>query len=151
MDTYFGFWDPVMASRPFIVSFDGTFWTFLDYFENNFENFGTFLGPYWELFGNILRPFWVFIKVCYPIGTILGCVLLGPFRDIFGTFYGNLFWLFETTFSMLECINILCWTWLNKWHEEIKWTNCGDNLWNYATVWLYSTLFNSKMKKKMQF
>ena len=88
----FAFWDPVMLSRPFSVSVDGTFWTFLDYFENNFEIFWDLFGA---IFGNILGPFWdifwVFIKVCYPIWTILGCVLLGHFRDMFGTFYDTYF------------------------------------------------------------
>ena len=54
-----------------------------------------FLRVHLELFGNILGPFWdifcVFIKVCYSVGTILGCVILGPFRDMFGTFYDTYF------------------------------------------------------------
>ena len=142
------FWDIFCA---LLWNFAILWWNFLDLFGLFGEAFWKHLGPFRHHIGNYLEtfwdPFWVLIKVCYPIGNILGCVILGPFRDMFGTFYGHLFWLFETTFSMLECINILCLTWLNKWHEEIKWTNCVDNRWNYATVWLYSTLFHTKMKK----
>ena len=84
-------WPPDL-SVCLLVELYGPFWILL---RTILKILGTFWGPYWELFGNILGPFWdifwVFIKVCYPIGTILGCVILGPFRDMFGTFYDTYF------------------------------------------------------------
>ena len=77
------FWDPVMVSRTSSVSFDGTFLTFLDYFENNFENFldlfGAILGTIWKYFGTLLGhflglyksllPYWDHFRVC-PFSTL---------------------------------------------------------------------------------
>ena len=98
---------PLDLSVFLLMELSGSFWIIL---RTILKSFGTFFGPYWELFRNILGPlwdpFWVFIKGFYPIKTILGCVLLGPFIDLFEIFYGHLFWLFETAFLKLECINM---------------------------------------------